>query len=152
MLFRSNDTATTEIYTRRHTLSLHDLFRSGAPFDLAVVDVSFISLRTVLPHVAALLGEGGAIVALVKPQFEAGKGRVGKKGVVKDAGVHAEVLEAAARAATEAGFVVRGLTFSPIKRPEGNIEFWLWAAREGEPTPRTAKDVVDEAHATLGES
>ena len=136
----------------RTNIRVADPAELGAPFDLAVVDVSFISLRTVLPHVAALLGEGGAIVALVKPQFEAGKGRVGKKGVVKDAGVHAEVLEAAARAATEAGFVVRGLTFSPIKGPEGNIEFWLWAAREGEPTPRTAKDVVDEAHATLGGS
>ena len=124
----------------------------GAPFDLAVVDVSFISLRTVMPHVGALLGASGALVALVKPQFEAGKGRVGKKGVVKDAAVHAEVLESAEQAASDAGFVVRGLTFSPIKGPEGNIEFWLWAAREGEPTEVTAHDVVSRAHATLGES
>jgi 23S rRNA (cytidine1920-2'-O)/16S rRNA (cytidine1409-2'-O)-methyltransferase len=124
----------------------------GAPFDLAVVDVSFISLRTVMPHVATLLGENGAIVALVKPQFEAGKGRVGKKGVVKDAAVHVDVLETASRAALDAGFVVRGLTFSPIKGPEGNIEFWLWAARCGEPARMTAQDIVGEAHATLGGS
>jgi 23S rRNA (cytidine1920-2'-O)/16S rRNA (cytidine1409-2'-O)-methyltransferase len=136
----------------RTNIRVADPAELGAPFDLAVVDVSFISLRTVLPHVAALLGEGGAIVALVKPQFEAGKGRVGKKGVVKDAGVHAEVLEAAARAATEAGFVVRGLTFSPIKGPEGNIEFWLWGAPNGDPTPVTAQQVVDLAHTTLGGS
>ena len=122
----------------------------GAPFDLAVVDVSFISLRTVMPHVAALLGETGTIVALVKPQFEAGKGRVGKKGVVKDAAVHVDVLESAGKAAADAGFVVRGLTFSPIKGPEGNIEFWLWAARSGDPAHVTARDVVDEAHMTLG--
>ena len=122
----------------------------GAPFDVAVVDVSFISLRTVMPHVAALLGDEGAIVALVKPQFEAGKGRVGKRGVVKDPDVHAEVLEAAGVAAQEAGLVVRGLTFSPIKGPEGNIEFWLWAARQGEPTATTARDVVGAAHAKLG--
>ena len=65
----------------------------GAPFDLVVIDVSFISLRTVLPHLVALLGDEGQIVALVKPQFEAGKGRVGKRGVVKDPAVHVEVLE-----------------------------------------------------------
>jgi 23S rRNA (cytidine1920-2'-O)/16S rRNA (cytidine1409-2'-O)-methyltransferase len=122
----------------------------GAPFELAVVDVSFISLRMVMPHVAALLGECGAIVALVKPQFEAGKGRVGKKGVVKDAAVHIDVLKTAADAAIEAGFVVRGLTFSPIKGPEGNIEFWLWASREGEPTSVTAEEVVAMAHEKLG--
>jgi 23S rRNA (cytidine1920-2'-O)/16S rRNA (cytidine1409-2'-O)-methyltransferase len=124
----------------------------GAPFDLAVVDVSFISLRTVMPHVAALLGEEGMVVALVKPQFEAGKGRVGKRGVVKDPVVHVDVLEAAEKAVGEAGLIVRGLTFSPIKGPEGNIEFWLWAARTGEPTDATPQGVVEQAHATLGGS
>jgi 23S rRNA (cytidine1920-2'-O)/16S rRNA (cytidine1409-2'-O)-methyltransferase len=122
----------------------------GAPFDLAVVDVSFISLRTVMPHVVGLLGEEGELIALVKPQFEAGKGRVGKRGVVKDPAVHAEVLEAAGNAAVAAGLVVRGLTFSPIKGPEGNIEFWLWAARSGASSTKSAQEVVDEAHLTLG--
>jgi 23S rRNA (cytidine1920-2'-O)/16S rRNA (cytidine1409-2'-O)-methyltransferase len=122
----------------------------GAPFDVAVVDVSFISLRTVMPHVVGLLGEEGELIALVKPQFEAGKGRVGKRGVVKDPAVHAEVLEAAANSAISAGLVVRGLTFSPIKGPEGNIEFWLWAARSGAQSARSAQEIVDEAHTTLG--
>jgi 23S rRNA (cytidine1920-2'-O)/16S rRNA (cytidine1409-2'-O)-methyltransferase len=124
----------------------------GAPFDLAVVDVSFISLRTVMPHVAALLGDEGQIVALVKPQFEAGKGRVGKRGVVKDPAIHIEVLEGAEAAVREAGLTVRGLTFSPIKGPEGNIEFWLWAVRSGVPATASAADVVKEAHLQLGGS
>ncbi len=122
----------------------------GAPFELVVVDVSFISLRTVLPHLVDLMGPKADLVALVKPQFEAGKGRVGKKGVVRDPEIHVEVLEAAATAVVDAGLVVRGLTFSPITGPEGNIEFWLWAARDGEPTHRTPRDVVDEAHRVLG--
>ncbi len=107
----------------------------GAPFDLVVIDVSFISLRVVLPHLLALLGPEAHLVALVKPQFEAGKGRVGKRGVVKDPEVHEDVVRAAVEAAEEGGLVVRGLTYSPIKGPEGNIEFWMWAARSGEPPP-----------------
>ena len=122
----------------------------GAPFDLAVIDVSFISLRIVLPHAVALLGESGDVVALVKPQFEAGKGRVGKKGVVKDAAVHVDVLEAAVRTAGEAGMIVRGLTFSPIKGPEGNIEFWMWASHDGQRATASPESVVVDAHATLG--
>jgi 23S rRNA (cytidine1920-2'-O)/16S rRNA (cytidine1409-2'-O)-methyltransferase len=134
----------------RTNIRATDPAQLGAPFDVAVVDVSFISLRTVLPHVVALLGEEATLVALVKPQFEAGKGRVGKKGVVKDASVHVDVLDAVARAVAEAGLTVRGMTFSPIKGPEGNIEFWLWAAPSGQPTQATARSVVDEAHKTLG--
>jgi 23S rRNA (cytidine1920-2'-O)/16S rRNA (cytidine1409-2'-O)-methyltransferase len=122
----------------------------GAPFDLVVVDVSFISLGTVLPHLVALMGPAATLVALVKPQFEAGKGRVGKKGVVKDAAVHEDVLGSAVEAIQHAGLVVRGLTFSPIKGPEGNIEFWIWAARTGDPTGVTAQSVVTDAHETLG--
>ena len=121
----------------------------GAPFDLVVIDVSFISLRVVLPHLLELLGPEAHLVALVKPQFEAGKGRVGKRGVVRDPQVHEDVLRAAVEAAEEAGLVVRGLTHSPIKGPEGNIEFWMWAARTGEPTDLTAEAVVASAHETL---
>ena len=123
----------------------------GAPFDLAVVDVSFISLKTVLPQLIQLLGPDGSIVALVKPQFEAGKARVGKRGVVRDPAVHEDVLGGSVVAAQDAGLAVRGLTFSPIKGPEGNIEFWLWTARTGESTTTTAHAVVTEAHETLGE-
>lgn len=122
----------------------------GAPFDLVVIDVSFISLRVVLPHLLDLLGPEGQLVALVKPQFEAGKGRVGKRGVVRDPSIHEEVLAAAVNAVREAGLVVRGLTHSPIKGPEGNIEFWMWAARTGEPTEVTSEMVVTSAHEKLG--
>jgi 23S rRNA (cytidine1920-2'-O)/16S rRNA (cytidine1409-2'-O)-methyltransferase len=122
----------------------------GAPFDLIVIDVSFISLRVVMPHLLALLGDEGQVVALVKPQFEAGKGRVGKRGVVKDPVVHEEVLRAAVDVAQQGGLTVRGLTYSPIKGPEGNIEFWMWAARGGEPTTDTPESIVAEAHEKLG--
>lgn len=122
----------------------------GAPFDIVVIDVSFISLRVVMGHLLELLGESGDLVALVKPQFEAGKGRVGKRGVVRDPAVHIDVLEAAVETAREGGLVIRGLTFSPIKGPEGNIEFWMWAARDGVPTKLAARDVALNAHETLG--
>lgn len=122
----------------------------GAPFDLAVIDVSFIGLATVLPHVEALLSEEGMFLALVKPQFEAGKGRVGKRGVVRDPEVHVDVLRRVGDVVRASGWVVRGLTWSPITGPEGNIEFWLWAARSGEPAEVAPDDVVRAAHQALG--
>ena len=74
---------------------------------------------------------GDMLVLLVKPQFEVGKARVGKRGVVKDIDAHRDALEGVCTAARDAGLVVRGMTFSPIKGPEGNIEFWVWASRLG---------------------
>lgn len=93
------------------------------PPSLCVIDVSFISLRLVLPVVAKLLTDDGCVVCLIKPQFEAGRGKVGKKGVVRDPTVHLEVLEQFAEYTYTAGFRICNLTFSPIKGPEGNIEF-----------------------------
>ena len=93
------------------------------PLDLSVVDVSFISLKIVLPAIKALLKPTGQILCLIKPQFEAGKDKVGKKGVVRDPAVHAEVLESFLALASELRLTVRNLTFSPVKGPEGNIEF-----------------------------
>jgi len=122
----------------------------GAPFDLAVIDVSFIGLAKVLPYVAPLLTPDGEIVALVKPQFEAGKGRVGKKGVVRDEAVHTDVLRAIDRDASGIGFVVRGMTWSPLVGPEGNIEFWIWLARHGEAATIDHEALVRAAHQTLG--
>lgn len=122
----------------------------GAPFDLAVADVSFISLVKVLPSIGALLRPGGQLVALVKPQFEAGKGRVGKRGVVREPAIHEEVLERVTEGVVAQGLVVRGLTWSPIKGPEGNIEFWLWASDEGESTDVRVPDIVRDAHEELG--
>lgn len=93
------------------------------PLDFFSVDVSFISLNLILPAVRPLMREGGSGVCLVKPQFEAGREKVGKKGVVRDPQVHLEVLEQFLVHADHAGFSVQDLTFSPIKGPEGNIEY-----------------------------
>jgi len=95
----------------------------GEAPSLAVIDVSFISLRIVLPPVHALLTEEGETICLVKPQFEAGREHVGKKGVVRDPEIHKRVLERFLQDAKEAGFDILALDFSPIKGPEGNIEY-----------------------------
>ena len=91
--------------------------------NLASVDVSFISLRLILPALRGLMGPDGQVVCLVKPQFEAGREKVGKKGVVRDPKVHLEVLEHFLLHADEADFAVKDITFSPIRGPEGNIEY-----------------------------
>ena len=93
------------------------------PLDFASVDVSFISLGLILPALRPLLRDGGEAAVLVKPQFEAGREKVGKKGVVRDPAVHLEVLEQFLRHAAQSDFSVKGLDFSPIRGPEGNIEY-----------------------------
>ena len=122
----------------------------GEPLDLSVVDVSFISLRIVLPAIKALLKPTGQIVCLIKPQFEAGKDKVGKKGVVRDAAVHEEVLNGFLTLAAELELTVRNLTFSPVKGPEGNIEFLghLSMLPQGAMMP-DVKAIVAAAHETL---
>jgi 23S rRNA (cytidine1920-2'-O)/16S rRNA (cytidine1409-2'-O)-methyltransferase len=122
----------------------------GGPFDLVVIDVSFVGLEKVLPAAMSLATADASIVALVKPQFEAGKGRVGKKGVVRDPMIHRGVLEAVTAFATAMGWVVRGLGWSPITGPEGNIEFWVWLAPSGEAALTTPEAVVQAAHEALG--
>lgn len=117
--------------------------------DFAVIDVSFISLKLVLPVVAKLLQEHGRIACLIKPQFEAGKGKVGKKGVVRDPAIHVEVLQAFIENAHEAGFHVYDLTFSPIKGPEGNIEFLGYLGKDGEDAELDPVALVKEAHGAL---
>jgi len=123
----------------------------GAPFDIVVADVSFISLRTVASSLVSLMGENADLVVLVKPQFEVGKARVGKRGVVKEPQAHTDALVGAREAIEKAGLVTRGMTFSPLKGPEGNIEFWIWASREGPMTAVSAEKVVATAHERLGE-
>lgn len=91
--------------------------------DFASIDVAFISLDKVFPVVFNLLGENGEVAALIKPQFEAGREQVGKKGVVKDKKIHAEVIERVLNFSEEIGFKICGINFSPIKGPEGNIEY-----------------------------
>lgn len=122
----------------------------GEPLDLSVVDVSFISLKIVLPAIKALLKPEGQVLCLIKPQFEAGREKVGKKGVVREPETHKEVLDQFVSLAKELGFAILGLTFSPVKGPEGNIEFLghlTLADREGI-VPDTAR-VVGDAHEAL---
>ena len=120
--------------------------------DFSSVDVSFISLKLILPAIAAVLKEGGQVVCLVKPQFEAGKEKVGKKGVVRDPAVHLEVLEHFLDHAKENHFTVLGLTYSPIRGPEGNIEY-LGHLRlgAGEEQSFDLAALVEESHRVLKE-
>ena len=120
----------------------------GVPLDLAVIDLSFISLRLVLPAVARLLDQGGWAVCLIKPQFEAGRDKVGKKGVVRDPLVHLEVLNRFAADAVRVGFGLAELTFSPIRGPMGNIEYLALLNFEGTTAPDIAA-VVKAAHEAL---
>lgn len=122
----------------------------GEKLDLSVVDVSFISLKLVLPVIKSLLGPEGQVVCLIKPQFEAGKDKVGKKGVVREKSTHREVLENFIALARELEFSILGLTYSPVKGPEGNIEFLghlsLGGGTEIQPD---AAALVEEAHHAL---
>ena len=124
----------------------------GEPLDLSVVDVSFISLKIVLPAIKALLKPTGQVLCLIKPQFEAGKEKVGKKGVVRDPQVHLEVLEHFLEHAANAGFFVKDITFSPIKGPEGNIEYLGYLeAGEGPAWTGDLQALVEQSHGAWGE-
>ncbi len=115
--------------------------------DFFSVDVSFISLNLILPALRPLMKEGGQAVCLVKPQFEAGKEKVGKHGVVRDPQVHLEVLEHFLGHAANAGFTVKDITFSPIKGPEGNIEYLGYLqAGEGPAYEGDLKALVEQSH------
>ena len=122
----------------------------GEPLDLSVVDVSFISLKIVLPVIKTFLKPTGQVLCLIKPQFEAGKEKVGKKGVVRDPATHKEVLDGFVELADSLGMTILGLTFSPVKGPEGNIEFLGHLTLEEKPgiRPDTAA-LVAQAHETL---
>ena len=102
----------------------------GEPIDFASIDVSFISLKLVLPVAYNLLSDNGEIAALIKPQFEAGREQVGKKGVVKDINVHFDVIKTVLEFARSIDFHVAGLSFSPIKGPEGNIEYLAYLKKQ----------------------
>jgi 23S rRNA (cytidine1920-2'-O)/16S rRNA (cytidine1409-2'-O)-methyltransferase len=102
------------------------------PIDFASVDVSFISLTKILIPARKLLRSGGEMVCLIKPQFEAGRDKVGKKGVVRERKVHIEVVRRIVDYADMIGFSVKGLTYSPIKGPEGNIEYLMWLEKRAE--------------------
>lgn len=122
----------------------------GEPLDFASIDVAFISLKLVLPVAHLLLRENASLVALVKPQFEAGRDKIGKKGVVRDASVHKEVINEITSFAQEIGFEVLGLDFSPIRGPEGNIEYLMYACKKTDFEVRDfgefIDDMVDKSH------
>lgn len=125
----------------------------GTEIDFASIDVAFISLAKVLPVAYELLKNNGEVVALIKPQFEAGKEFVGKKGVVRDPEVHKNVITKVTNLAAELGFTVLELTYSPVKGPEGNIEYLIWLTKEQEKPQNVneeiIKAVVAAAHSEL---
>ena len=122
--------------------------------ELAVIDVSFISLALVLPVVFKLMTDPCRVICLIKPQFEAGRGKVGKKGVVRDPGTHNEVLESFIKNAENSGFGVKSITYSPVKGPKGNIEYLgLLDSRKNsdniEVKTINTKAIVSESHKAL---
>ena len=122
----------------------------GEPLDLSVIDVSFISLKIVLPVIKTFLKPSGQVLCLIKPQFEAGKEKVGKKGVVREPDTHKEVLDNFVTLAKELDFKILGLTFSPVKGPEGNIEFLGHLTLDDRPGIEPDTDiVVKQAHEIL---
>ena len=125
----------------------------GQPVDLASIDVAFISLEKVLPAVKAMLQPAGEIVALIKPQFEAGREKVGKKGVVRDAKVHEEVIFRIVSLVRQLELVPMALTFSPVKGPEGNIEYLIWLSKDAAAvdgvTDELVLSTVQAAHGAL---
>ena len=122
----------------------------GESIDFASIDVSFISLSKVLPAAYNLLGERGEIVALIKPQFEAGREKVGKEGVVRERSRHIEVIQNCFAYAKENGFFVRELEFSPVKGPEGNIEYLYHLVKSGDvDSDIDIENVVNTAHEKL---
>lgn len=120
--------------------------------NFASVDVSFISLKHILPNLNTLLAESGQAVCLIKPQFEAGREKVGKKGVVSDLNTHIEVVENTINLALECGFSVKGLQFSPVKGPEGNIEYLIYLEKNPQPDVSIEVDaigLVNQSHEEL---
>ena len=144
---RSDDRVVVMERTNIRYVTPEDL---GEPLDLSVIDVSFIGLEIVLPTIKTLLKPTGQVLCLIKPQFEAGKENVGKKGVVREPKIHKMVLDNFVELVRSLGFRILGLTFSPVKGPEGNIEFLGHLTLDDVPgiNPDTA-DVVAQAHKTL---
>ena len=136
--------------TNARTLT-RDMF-DPAP-ELAVMDVSFISIRKILPALRDVLGESGRVISLVKPQFEAGREQLGKKGVISNAAVHERVLRDVAAFAPECGWRVRAFDFSPISGTQGNLEFLVdFVPDDGRlpmPDPREIRELVRRAHADI---
>lgn len=147
---RSDTRVKTIERTNLKICSFDEIYADGESVaDLLVSDLSFISLTKVLPNLKTLLKQDfHEMICLIKPQFEAGKEKVEKGGVVRDKKVHAEVIENVITCAKDMGYKINGLTFSSIKGPSGNIEYLVWFSTENETTYDT-KSIVEEAFTTL---
>lgn len=140
------------VVIERTNIRYFTLQQLGQPVDIITIDVSFISTSKVFPVIKDFLPEDGKVICLVKPQFEAGKNKVGKKGVVKDPQTHREVLLNCISCAANEGLNLAGITYSPIKGPEGNIEFFLYLKKRGESLPNVPElvnGIVEKAHKDL---
>ena len=124
----------------------------GPAPSFASVDVSFIGLDKILPAALAILCPGGEMVCLIKPQFEAGRDKVGKKGVVRDKKVHEEVVRDVTAMASGLGFEILGLDYSPIRGPEGNIEYLMYLKKPGTEESAPAEPVGEETVRALVEA
>jgi 23S rRNA (cytidine1920-2'-O)/16S rRNA (cytidine1409-2'-O)-methyltransferase len=132
-------------YTKREDLA-------GPSPDFATIDVSFISLRIILPPLKEILGDRGSVVALIKPQFEAGRDKVGKSGVIRDPQVHKDVLTEVLSFAAAIGFHLKGLTYSPITGGEGNIEFLAYWTCDASDPDKNMNDVSALIESTVNEA
>ena len=148
---RSDNRVKTIERTNLKLCLYEDIYAPDEPVaDLLVSDLSFISLTKVLPNLQKLLNpEFHEMICLIKPQFEAGKEKVEKGGVVRDKKVHFEVIKNVTDFAQELGYIIKGLTFSSIKGPSGNIEYLMWIANSGENTSFDIQATTDSAEATL---
>ena len=148
---RSSDKVKTIEKTNLKICSFDDIYSEDEPVaDLLVSDLSFISLTKVLPNLKTLLSPNGhEMICLIKPQFEAGKELVEKGGVVRDKNTHKMVIENVLNCIKELGYVIKGLTFSSIKGPAGNIEYLVWFSTDGEEIKTDIEEVVLSAHQNL---
>lgn len=149
---RSSEQVKTIEKTNLKLCSFDDIYSAGEPVaDLLVSDLSFISLTKVLPNLKTLLNPNGhEMISLIKPQFEAGKELVEKGGVVRDKNTHKMVIENVLNCIKDLGYVIKGLTYSSIKGPAGNIEYLVWFSTEGEGIDVDIPKTIETAHKNLG--
>jgi 23S rRNA (cytidine1920-2'-O)/16S rRNA (cytidine1409-2'-O)-methyltransferase len=149
---RSDNRVKTIEKTNLKICTFEDIYQTGEPVaDLLVSDLSFISLTKVLPNLKTLLNpEFHELICLIKPQFEAGKDKVEKGGVVRDKKTHLEVIQNVIDCAKTLGYSVKGLTYSSIKGPAGNIEYLVWLSTQNAETKYDVGEIVATAIATLG--
>lgn len=148
---RSSEQVKTIEKTNLRICSKEDIYAENEPMaDLLVSDLSFISLEKVIPNLKTLLNpEFHEMICLIKPQFEAGKAQVEKGGVVKNKSVHEEVIQNVINCVKSLNYIIKGLTYSSIKGPAGNIEYLIWFATAGDEIDVDIKNIVEEAHRNL---